>query len=562
MASVDVGSHPSGWLPSGVGDFNADATSDVLWYNAGNGDAEVWKLQNGQWAGSVDIGTHPAGYVISGTADFNNDGTSDVLWYNPTTRDTDIWLLNNGHWIASTTIGLHPAGYQIAGVGDFNHDGSADVLWFNPTTNDTDIWLLNNGHWTASTTIGLHPPGYQIAGIGDFNHDGTSDVLWFNPTTRDTDIWTLNNGHWAGSSTIGLHPAGYQIAGVGDFNQDGTSDVVWYNPTTNDVDVWLVQNGHWIGSVGLGSHPAGSVLAGVGDFDHNGVTDITWRDTGTGRIENWLLAYGGTNANPVIYVDPNAGDTLGGMAFDDVNHPAQQHLIGRLSFSDQEPQQTHSISDTVGVDPGPLGTLGTMFTSILRNTDGVIAGPGGDPDGFLAASQTAGVLKWDYQVNEDKIQWFGEGETYTDKFQFTLTDDHGGMTTQQVTVAIRGQNDLPTPGGDAQDLSLTFDFSHVKPTPGIVQTNAFTFIDPDRTDTHHVSVEFDPRSTVAASAGTLSVQLLGDTYAAGPSDTNGEVRWSYQYKAPPGGPGVQNWNIHIDDGHGSINIPFTVHFDF
>jgi VCBS repeat-containing protein len=289
--SVDVGVHPAGYAISGIGDFNHDSTSDVLWFNPTTRDTDIWSLSNGHWAGSSTIGLHPAGYQISGIGDFNHDGTSDVLWFNPTTRDTDIWTLNNGHWAASSTIGLHPAGYDIAGIGDFNNDGTSDVLWFNPTTRDTDIWTVINGHWAASTTIGVRPDGYRIAGIGDFNHDGTSDVLWVNPATLDTDIWLVNNGHWAGSTTIGAHPAGYQVAGIGDFNKDGTDDVVWYNPSNNDVDVWLVQNGHWAGSASLGAHPLGSTLAGVGDFDHNGVADIMWRSASDNRIENWMLGY-------------------------------------------------------------------------------------------------------------------------------------------------------------------------------------------------------------------------------------------------------------------------------
>ena len=51
----------------GIGDFNGDGTSDVLWYNATTRDAEVWKISNGQWAGSVDVGTHPAGYQPAGS---------------------------------------------------------------------------------------------------------------------------------------------------------------------------------------------------------------------------------------------------------------------------------------------------------------------------------------------------------------------------------------------------------------------------------------------------------------------------------------------------------------
>jgi hypothetical protein len=291
MASTDIGTHPPGYQISGIGDFNNEGTSDVLWFNPTTRDTDIWSLNNGKWAASSTIGLHPAGYQISGIGDFNKDGTSDVLWYNPMTRDTDIWLLNNGKWAASSTIGLHPAGYDIAGIGDFNNDGTSDVLWFNPATHDTDIWTVINGKWAASTTIGLHPPGYDIAGIGDFNNDGTSDVLWVNPTTNETDVWTLNNGHWAGSTTIGSHPAGYQVAGVDDFNKDGTDDVVWYNPSNNDVDVWLVQNGQWAGSASLGAHPPGSAFVGVGDFDHNGVADIMWRDANTGNVETWLIAF-------------------------------------------------------------------------------------------------------------------------------------------------------------------------------------------------------------------------------------------------------------------------------
>jgi hypothetical protein len=289
--SVQIGPHPAGWLPTGVGDFNGDGTSDLAWHNAGANSIDIWKLANGKWAGSADVGSHPAGYQPVGVGDFNHDGTSDMLWYNPTTHDTDIWILNNGQWAASSTIGLHPPGYEISGIGDFNNDGTSDVLWFNPTTLDTDIWTLNNGKWAASSTIGLHPPGYDIAGIGDFNNDGTSDVLWVNPATNETDVWILNNGKWAASTTIGPHPGGYNVAGIGDFNKDGTSDVVWYNPSNNDVDVWLVQNGQWAGSVGLGQHPAGATLVDVGDFDNNGVSDIMWRNTADNSIDTWLLDF-------------------------------------------------------------------------------------------------------------------------------------------------------------------------------------------------------------------------------------------------------------------------------
>jgi hypothetical protein len=290
-ASVGIPGYPPGWLPQGIGDFNADGTDDVAWYNASTNSVDIWKLSNGQWAGSSNAGSHPPGYQPAGFGDYNHDGTDDILWFNPTTRDVDLWNISNGQWAGSANIGTHPAGWAPSLSGDFNGDGTSDVSWHNPTTNAIDIWKISNGQWAGSVDVGAHPAGYQPVLAGDFNGDGTSDIAWFNPANGQVDIWKMANGQWAGSVNVGPHPAGWQPLGAADFNTDGTSDIAWYNPATNKIDIWLMKNGQWSASVDVGAHPAGAVAVGVGDFDHNGVSDIMWRDTTTGFIDNWMLAY-------------------------------------------------------------------------------------------------------------------------------------------------------------------------------------------------------------------------------------------------------------------------------
>jgi FG-GAP-like repeat len=91
---------------------------------------------------STSISAHPAGYTPAGIGDFNNDGTSDVLWFNATSGDTEVWLIANGHWSGSFDLGVHPAGWTPAGIGDFNHDGTTDIAWHETATNHVETWLL------------------------------------------------------------------------------------------------------------------------------------------------------------------------------------------------------------------------------------------------------------------------------------------------------------------------------------------------------------------------------------------------------------------------------------
>ena len=289
MASIDIGGHPAGWLPAGVGDFNHDGTADLAWYNASTGNLEAWLLANGHWSASLNVGTHATGWQPAGIVDFNSDGTSDFAWYNPTTTHLEFWTIVNGQQTATADVGPHPAGWQPSGIGDFNADGTSDVLWYNPVNRDVEIGKIANGQWTGSSDIGSHPAGWQPAGVGDFNHDGTSDVLWYNPTNGDAEIWKIANGRWAGSSDIGTHPLGWQPSGVADFNNDGTSDILWYNPTNGNVEIWKTLNGQWAGSVNVGPYPGAAQVVGTGDVNHDGTTDILWRDPNTTHIEAWLL---------------------------------------------------------------------------------------------------------------------------------------------------------------------------------------------------------------------------------------------------------------------------------
>ena len=158
--SVDVGPHPAGWLPAGIGDFNDDATSDLAWYNAATGDIDIWKLSNGQWAGSADVGSHPAGWQPAGFGDFNrrrHQRRALVQSDDARRRSVEDRRTASGP-AASISARIRRAGSRPASAISIS-DGTSDVLWYNPSTRDAEIWKIANGQWAGSVDLGTHPAG-------------------------------------------------------------------------------------------------------------------------------------------------------------------------------------------------------------------------------------------------------------------------------------------------------------------------------------------------------------------------------------------------------------------
>ena len=60
---------------------------------SGSGNAEVWLIANGHWSASYDLGSHPTGWSPAGVGDFNSDGFSDILWREVATNRVETWLL-------------------------------------------------------------------------------------------------------------------------------------------------------------------------------------------------------------------------------------------------------------------------------------------------------------------------------------------------------------------------------------------------------------------------------------------------------------------------------------
>ena len=177
------------WKIQGVGDFDGDGRADILWRDAG-GQLAMW------FGGDLADPLYPAVYPgyggspapvdlswqVVGIGDFNGDGRSDILWRH-TNGQVAIWHMAGGIRIGEAYPGGQDPGmtWTIQGVGDFDADGRSDVLW-----RDAGGQLAV---WPAASATGAGYPSYNnlgaavdtawvVQGIADYNGDARADILW------------------------------------------------------------------------------------------------------------------------------------------------------------------------------------------------------------------------------------------------------------------------------------------------------------------------------------------------------------------------------------------------
>ncbi len=136
---------PTDWSVVGTGDFNGDGNSDILWRSS-EGVVTNW-LGNDAGGFSTNwtyanLGV-PLEWQIVGVGDFNGDSMSDVMWQ----HDSGVlvnWLGNsNGGFAANwdnapTGVG---APWVVAATGDYNGDGRDDLFWRREDNGYAVEWL-------------------------------------------------------------------------------------------------------------------------------------------------------------------------------------------------------------------------------------------------------------------------------------------------------------------------------------------------------------------------------------------------------------------------------------
>jgi VCBS repeat-containing protein len=224
--------------------------------------------------------------------------------------------------------------------------------------------------------------------------------------------------------------------------------------------------------------------------------------------------------------------------------PTGNSLVnGIINFKDVDLSDVHSVS----ANGTPIGSvLGSLTANLIQGTND--------------ATGLGGKVGWQYTVADSLIEYLSDGQTKVEQFNLFISDNHGGVLPQTITITLTGTNDLP--------IILSGDFTgslneQIAPAGNLVSNGIINFKDVDLSDIHTVSPTGTP---IGSALGTLTATLTQDT--SNTTGLGGQISWQYSVAnsaieyLTEGETKIEKFNITLADNYGGtitqeINITLT-----
>jgi hypothetical protein len=219
----------SSWVARVTGDFDGNATADLILHNTGTGELAEWTLSGFSITGGAVIGAPGTSWIPVATADFNGDYKADIVLQNSATTSVAIWYMNGFTITTGALLGDPGIGWQVVGAADFGGDGKPEVLLQNSSTGDIASWQITAGAISGGAVIAAPGQQYAIRAIGDCNGDGKADIFLQNTSTGSIVEWQMNGNLVTNGAIISEPGSAWTVKGGGDHNGDTRFDLILRN---------------------------------------------------------------------------------------------------------------------------------------------------------------------------------------------------------------------------------------------------------------------------------------------------------------------------------------------
>jgi len=348
--------------------------------------------------------------------------------------------------------------------------------------------------------------GQSVITTLTFNVTGADDAptitggTTFGEVTENAGPSTLVNGDFETGDLTGWSQNGSQIQalflGLGGAFGNYAAELQAPGGETLSQDVATTPGQHYIVGFSVTGDPDSGNNSFVATWD--GTQILALSDVQDGAFTHYTFDVVGdpsssTTALQFSYTDDGSAMFLDQVSVSPETASATETTGGSISFADVETGDTHTAS-FAPLDNNYLGTFSL------------------DP---VTESAGTGSVNWHFTVNNADIQFLAQGQTLTQDYLVSVTDDHGASTVQDVTVTINGVNEAPT----AVSESVITDAG----ANGTVDIPAWALAandtDPDTTD--HVSV-----NSITSSSGGSAVLSGSDVFFTDDATPGGSFNYN------------------------------------
>jgi len=238
------------------------------------------------------------------------------------------------------------------------------------------------------------------------------------------------------------------------------------------------------------------------------VFTITINDANGGTdTQDVTINITGANDVPVITIVDVTGDITEGTTLSDT---------GSITFADLDLTDLPTATEvTQSVNTTKVGGLTGAQQTAIESAFSI------SPDALNANN---GTINWTYTITEGELDFLAAGETVTAIFTITVNDGNGGTDTQDVTINITGDNDVPV-------ITVVDVVGDITEGATLSDTGSITFADLDLTDLPTATEVTQSVNTTKVGGLTGAQQTaIENAFNISPdalNANNGTINWTY-----------------------------------